>query len=331
VTIWPRAIAQGWHPIAYLSEIPARAPWACRLMGRALVAFRNRVGGVSVFADRCPHRGAPLSRGRIEAGALVCPYHGWRFAPEGACLEAPGASDCPPAHAEVMPVRIEAGLVWTSLAEAPPAFPALPEAMSDPALDRFWWRLPASEADLLDALENHLDPAHPHHVHPWLVRHPRRRAPTSVDVRMGPWGGEAVYVEERRNAALLSQAMEGKRARSIGRLWPPTIGEVRLEAAGGAMLSIAVVFSPREDGWTRPYAHFASTRGRLPAWVKQGALKAFHRPVLAQDRRMLAWQRRAKGDLRFANGPLDVLSRAIWRHANGEPVEESATRRELQL
>ena len=30
-----------------------------------------------VFADRCPHRQAPLSEGRVnEQGELECPYHG---------------------------------------------------------------------------------------------------------------------------------------------------------------------------------------------------------------------------------------------------------------
>ena len=327
---WPAAWARGWHPVAYLDEVPARAPLACRLMGVALVAFRTPQG-VGLLRDRCPHRGAPLSPGRVIDGTLACPYHGWRFEAGGACVEIPGAAGCGAFHAQNLPVRLEAGLVWTSLAEVPPPFPTLPEAMADAALDRFWWRLPPAPGAALDALENHLDPAHPHVVHPWLVRHPHRRAPVEVQLRQGEWGAEAVYIEQRRNRALLSGVMEGARARSIGRLWPPSIGEVRLESARGAMLSIAVVFAPEAEGLTRPYAHFASTRGGLPAWLKRAALKAFHRPVLAQDCRMLALQQQAKGDLRYAIGPLDVLARAIWAHARGEPVEASETRFELML
>ncbi len=327
---WPAAIARGWHPVAALSELPARRPLGVKLMGQPLAVFRAEAG-VSVLRDRCPHRGAPLSQGRVASGTIACPYHGWRFAGDGACVEVPGAATCPAASAHALPVRIEAGLIWTSLAETPAAFPELPPAMRDPALDRFLWLLKPSEAGVLDALENHLDPAHPHFVHPWLVRAPHQRRRVTVTVRTGPWGGEAVYVEEHRNRALLSAVMEGRRARSSGRLWPPTIGEVRLESARGAMLSITVIFVPVDHGVTRPIAHFASTRGWLPGWFKRAALKVFHWPVLTQDRRMLRLQQQRRTAEPYVIGPLDVLGSAIWQHANARPCPDSEETRELWL
>jgi phenylpropionate dioxygenase-like ring-hydroxylating dioxygenase large terminal subunit len=330
VSDWPRAIAQGWHPVAYRPEVRAR-PLPIQLLGENLVAFRDAAGGIAVLQDRCPHRGVPLSQGRLRDGTLVCPYHGWRFAGDGRLVEVPGARTCPPVKARALPVREDAGLVWTCLAADPPPFPDLPPVMSDPALDRFWWPLAPSRAGLLDALENHLDPAHPHFVHPWLVRPPTARRTTRVEVRSGPWGAEARYIEQRANRALLSAVMEGERKAGIGRLWPPTCGEVRLENARGAMLSIAVVFSPLDHDLTRPYAHFASTRGLLPAWFKRAALKLFHLPVLAQDRRMLGWQADARGPGGFAFGPLDVLARSILRHAHGEPSPEEEASFELDL
>lgn len=330
VNAWPSAIASGWHPVAYACDLRG-APLSTRLMGEPLVAFRDAGGGASVLRDRCPHRGVPLSQGRVRDGQIVCPYHGWRFAGDGTLVEVPGAHECPPVKAQALPIREEAGLVWTSLAADPPAFPELPPAMHDDALDRFWWPLEPSRAGLLDALENHLDPAHPHFVHPWLVRPPTQRRSTRVVVRSGPWGAEARYFENRANRALLSAVMEGERKAGIGRLWPPTCGEVRLENTRGAMLSIAVVFSPLDHDLTRPYAHFASTRGLLPAWFKRAALKLFHLPVLAQDRRMLGWQVDGRGPGGFAFGPLDVLARAILRHAHGEPAPEEETNFELEL
>ena len=79
-------------------------------------------------------------------------------------------------RADALPMRVAAGLVWTTLSDAP--FPRLPEVMEDATLDRFWWTPRASAARVLDAVENHLDPAHPHHVHPWIVRAPHRRRRT---------------------------------------------------------------------------------------------------------------------------------------------------------
>lgn len=330
VAAWPAAIASGWHPVAFSSSVGAGLV-AVRLMGRRLVVVRDSAGPF-VLDDRCPHRGAPLSLGRVRAGAIACPYHGWRFGRGGACLEVPG-SRLPGAPARALPCVEKAGLVWTSLAEVPDPFPRLPDAMEDESLDRFWWPLGASPAGLLDAIENHLDPAHPHHVHPWMVRSPSRRRPVEVSVRSGPWGAEAAYLEGSKPAGLMPRLLEGRRARSLGRFYPPTIAEVAFEGERGLKLSVAVVFGPEEEGLTRPWAHFATRRGLAPAWLKRAVLKAFHLPVLNQDRRMLrlqqAW-RQSEPPL-YATGPLDVMGPTIWRLANGlvEPERERSLTMEL--
>ncbi|HEY0129916.1 MAG TPA: aromatic ring-hydroxylating dioxygenase subunit alpha [Allosphingosinicella sp.] len=330
VGAWPAAIASGWHPIAFSPAVGAR-PVAARLMGRRLVVARDG-DGPFVLDDRCPHRGAPLSRGRVEAGAVICPYHGWRFGRGGACLAVPG-SPLPGAPAKALPCVDRAGLVWTSLAEAPDPFPRLPGAMEDESLDRFWWPLRATPAGLLDAIENHLDPAHPHHVHRWMVRSPNRRRPVQVSVRSGPWGAEAAYLEGSTPAGLMPRLLEGRRVRSLGRFYPPTIAEVAFEGEAELKLSVAVVFGPEDETLTRPWAHFATRRGLAPAWLKRAVLKAFHLPVLNQDRRILRLQQEwRQGEApSYATGPLDVMGPTIWRLANGlaEPERERSLTMDL--
>lgn len=52
--------------------------------GRPFALFRDGSGKAAALADRCPHRFAPLSRGRVDAaGRLTCPYHGWSFDAQG--------------------------------------------------------------------------------------------------------------------------------------------------------------------------------------------------------------------------------------------------------
>ncbi|HEX8468311.1 MAG TPA: aromatic ring-hydroxylating dioxygenase subunit alpha [Allosphingosinicella sp.] len=330
VADWPAAIAAGWHPVAFSASVGVR-PVAARLMGRRLVVARD-ADGPFLLDDRCPHRGAPLSRGRMESGAIVCPYHGWRFGRGGDCLEVPG-SRLPGAAARALPSVDRAGLLWTSLAESPGPFPRLPDALEDPSLDRFWWPLGPSPAGLLDAIENHLDPAHPHQVHPWMVRSPSRRRPVEVSVRSGPWGAEAVYLEGSTPAGLIPRLLEGKRARSLARFYPPSIAEVAFEGERGLKLSVAVIFGPEDEGLTRPWAHFATRRGLAPAWLKRAVLKAFHLPVLTQDRRILRLQQEwRQGEApHYATGPLDVMGPTIWRLANGlaEPEAERSLTMEL--
>lgn len=326
VTEWPSAVAAGWHPVAFSAQVTTRRPTPARLMGRRLVIARDSAGAF-VLDDRCPHRGAPLSRGRMTDGAVACPYHGWTFGRDGTCLSVPGSTGHG-APARALPAVERAGLIWTSLADTPGQFPPLPAAMEDPHLDRFWWPLHPTRAGLLDAIENHLDPAHPHHIHPWMVRSPARRRPVEVIVRSGAWGAEAVYHEQSKAAGLMPRVLEGKRKVSIGRLYPPTIAEVAFEGTSGLQLSVAVVFGPEDHALTRPWAHFATPRLRAPGWTKRWILKAFHLPVLAQDRRMLALQQEWRGDEvpQYATGPVDVMGPTIWRLANGLPEPERERR-----
>ncbi len=45
--------------------------------GSPRVALANVAGQVFAFEDRCPHLGAPLSRGELRGRTLVCPWHAW--------------------------------------------------------------------------------------------------------------------------------------------------------------------------------------------------------------------------------------------------------------
>ncbi|MDZ5460099.1 aromatic ring-hydroxylating dioxygenase subunit alpha [Azohydromonas lata] len=61
-----------------------------RIAGESIVLYRKPSGEVVALEDRCRHRQAPLSLGRKEGDALRCMYHGWKFGPDGMCIEVPG-------------------------------------------------------------------------------------------------------------------------------------------------------------------------------------------------------------------------------------------------
>lgn len=41
-------------------------PLTLQLLGKDLVAWRNKEGRWTCFDDRCPHRAAPLTEGRVD-------------------------------------------------------------------------------------------------------------------------------------------------------------------------------------------------------------------------------------------------------------------------
>ena len=52
-------------------------------------AVSRRPGRWGLIDRACPHRGADLAFGRLEADGLRCPFHGWKFDADGRCLETP--------------------------------------------------------------------------------------------------------------------------------------------------------------------------------------------------------------------------------------------------
>ncbi|CAN5147454.1 hypothetical protein BH11PSE2_BH11PSE2_17850 [soil metagenome] len=320
-------LARAWYPVATEKELGGR-PLARSLLGRPLVVFQGE-GGPAVFLDRCPHRNMPLSRGRVREGAIECPYHGWRFASDGRCVATPG-SDTPARHgAEIMPITRRAGLIWTTLAKSPPPFPALPHPVEADGFDSFWWPVRPSRARLVDAVENLLDPAHPHFLHPGIVRSATQRRPVEVTVQVRADHAEAIYVENARASALMPRLLEGARTTSIGRFYPPCIGQLAFEGPKGLRLAITVWFTPESEYSVRPFAHFATPKGWEPAWLKEALLRAFHVPVLAQDQAALVAQTdnlARFGGPRYGLGPLDFLLPAIQTLSRGEvPADRDET------
>lgn len=109
------ALRGQWHVVAESADLAA-GPLAVKLLGEHYVLWRSADGNVVAAPDRCPHREAPLSKGKLVDGCVVCPYHGWSFGSEGRCVEVPssgaGRPVPPKAHLPVVHSQERYGLVW---------------------------------------------------------------------------------------------------------------------------------------------------------------------------------------------------------------------------
>ncbi|PNH10689.1 Pheophorbide a oxygenase, chloroplastic [Tetrabaena socialis] len=84
------AALQETYPLAVVDQLDSSRPHAAHLLGTQLVLWRDATGSWRAHEDKCPHRLAPLSEGRIESdGTLQCAYHGWTFDGSGACTHIP--------------------------------------------------------------------------------------------------------------------------------------------------------------------------------------------------------------------------------------------------
>lgn len=78
-----------WYVAARSEEIPADRPLGRRICNRPMALFRDAAGRVAAVEDFCPHRGAPLSLGRVAGDTLVCGYHGLAMGADGRTVAMP--------------------------------------------------------------------------------------------------------------------------------------------------------------------------------------------------------------------------------------------------
>jgi phenylpropionate dioxygenase-like ring-hydroxylating dioxygenase large terminal subunit len=157
-----------WYVAAWDYELLDGRKLARTILEKPVVLFRGESGKYIALDDRCCHRGAPLSMGRIEGDCLRCMYHGMKYDPSGACIEVPGQDRIAKTlRVRSYPVEERGHLIWIWMGD-----PALadPELIVDypPLHDPDWRGLPAYlhyDANWLLIVDNLSDLAHLAFVH----------------------------------------------------------------------------------------------------------------------------------------------------------------------
>jgi phthalate 4,5-dioxygenase oxygenase subunit len=170
-----------WQPAALVDEFDVRLDprmaqrpvKAVRLLGQDLVLFRNADGAWGLLDRDCPHRGADLAFARHEPDGIRCPFHGWKFAVDGRCLETPaepmGSTLCQRVRQRSYPVQVRAGVVFAYLGPEDQPLPELPafDAFVAPTSHSFAFK-GLWQCNWLQAFEVGIDPAHPSFLHRYL-------------------------------------------------------------------------------------------------------------------------------------------------------------------
>ena len=161
--------------VAFSDEIKLAEAVPVKAFGQDLVLYRGEDAGLVALDAHCPHMGAHLGHGgKVVADDIICPFHGWRWNHEGACVHIPYSGTCPSVKIRKWHCRDQNGFVylWYDPAHHSPAWEMMeiPE-VSDPGYRitaRKVWRDICTHPQELS--ENGVDVAHFSTVHGFVTR-----------------------------------------------------------------------------------------------------------------------------------------------------------------
>jgi phenylpropionate dioxygenase-like ring-hydroxylating dioxygenase large terminal subunit len=171
-----------WYVAALARDVRPGGLRRVMLLGEPVLIGRMKDGGLFALRDICPHRGVPLSAGKVlSENTVECPYHGWRFKADGVCRAIPslaGGEAVRPENIRVRnyPVREQDGLLWVYMAADGKAAPkSEPPKVPLPYNQPKWTETQTFPCGIDHAVIGLMDPAHGPYVHNhwWWKRTPR--------------------------------------------------------------------------------------------------------------------------------------------------------------
>jgi phenylpropionate dioxygenase-like ring-hydroxylating dioxygenase large terminal subunit len=204
-----RMLLRHWFCAAHVSSVPGPGDFIVIDLGpESVIIVRNLEGEIRALVNVCRHRGSrvcTVRSGRAPASRLTCPYHAWTYDLNGrlvAAREMPEGFDRGNFGLKSLPIRVVAGLIFTTFAERPLDFAAAERALESSAGVHGWEKAKVAhraaysiQANWKLAIENYMECYHCQPAHPeFSTRH--------VYARPGSQGAQLEARGRRRAEAL---------------------------------------------------------------------------------------------------------------------------------
>lgn len=123
-------LRNAWYVAAWDTEV-SRTLFAREILGESILMYRKEDGTPVAMSNRCPHRFAPLHKGKLKGDVVECPYHGLQFDCTGQCVKNPhpGGNGPIPQRARLnhYPLLEKWGALWIWLGHKTPDESLLPD------------------------------------------------------------------------------------------------------------------------------------------------------------------------------------------------------------
>ena len=294
-------IKNQWYVVLSSAEVKERPVGVTRL-SRKMVLWRDTENTVCCIADQCCHRGASLAAGKVCAGELACPFHGFQYDASGkvTCIPANGRKNRVPDNFQVKAytVREAYGFIWIwngdEIKEELPEIPFFNELAQGFSYGEFHenWMVHYSRA-----IENQLDVVHLPFVHRTTIGRGNKVLVNGPVVR---WDGTKMtfYVKNEEDKGQIPESAEEMQhyeslfhlQMQMPNLWQNCISD---------RLRIMAAFAPVDEENTVIYLRFYHrflTKG--PGnWLINHLGNLTNRVILHQDRRVVLTQLPLKSEL----------------------------------
>jgi phenylpropionate dioxygenase-like ring-hydroxylating dioxygenase large terminal subunit len=279
-----------WYPVIPVCEL-VNGPRSFTLLDRPLVLWLDGEGHPRAAEDRCCHRSAKLSLGKVVGGNIACPYHGWQFDGNGTCVQVP-QKDCtisPNYRVTAYSCTERYGYAWVCLADDPlVGIPDIEETRerdfrSIPEFYETW------QCAGLRVMENEFDLAHPAFVHQGTFGTEEHTTPDSMEFTESQWGLHVRGVLGVVNPELQQQNLKMDAVdtvRTLDMVWfMPFTVKLRINYPNGRVHIIVNTMTPIDDS-TSQMVQFC-VRNDTEADTATADVIAFDRAVTLEDKRIL--------------------------------------------
>lgn len=280
-----------WYPVIPRSQLSDQ-PEGFELLGQKIVLWLDSLGKPIAAKDRCCHRSAQLSKGKIIDGNIACPYHGWQYDGQGICVKVPQLEDdsqIPKTYQiNTYSCQERYGYVWVCLGEPLNEIPEIAEA-NDPnfrLIPEFYetWHCAG-----LRVMENEFDLAHPTFVHTTTFGSEAHPIPDAIEVEETEYGitGKAILgvvnPEQQQKNLKMDEAIT---TRILDLDWYlPFTCKLRINYPNGLVHIIVNTATPINDSSSQ-IVQFC-LRNDTEADTKTEDVVAFDRAVTLEDKAIL--------------------------------------------
>lgn len=320
-----------WYVAAWAKELQPGTLLDRTLLEEEVLLFRDVEGAAHALVNRCPHRFAPLSMGKLMDGAVQCPYHGLRFNGSGSCVLNPHGPIPKAARVRSFPLIERYSALWIWMGDPAKADASLIPDFSflDPQTSYVGANSMLVNGNYELETDNILDLSHIEFLHPLFSTEAVRRGKIKCEQ-----DGETVwckrFITEDRLTGFLNQAYNMPDGALADRwldvrwnlpacmaLWTGAVASGQPQERGVVVPS-AHIFTPQDERTTHYFyaLSFPHAMGPAGEQAAQTRIGVFDEVFSKEDKPMIEAQaRNMKGQEFWSLKPVLLAGDAAAVHA----------------